>query len=175
MQIAYQQTTDFGVTARVRERYLSEINALRRIGFEEQCFYTERLSPFSLLLLLPIFLLMRAHREVIHIQNPLRIAASYPLLIHRDSATYALSMGLGIKFYTPFIDGTGVITTNFPTQTIHDPIGQLYKSSVPQTIEWAWQSHQDQIGKLNAAGKQFAHQLNFEGYVEISKQEERHG
>ncbi len=172
MQIAYQQTTDFEVTARVRERYLSEINALKRIGFEEQCFYTEMLSPFSLLLFLPSFLLMRAHREVMHIRDPLRIAASYPLLIHRDSATYALIMGMGIKFYTQFIDGTGVITTSFPTQAIHDPIGQLYKYSGPASIELAWQSHQDQIGKLTAAGKQFAPQLNFEGYVEISKQEE---
>ncbi len=174
MHIAYQITTQFELIDKVRARYSSDLDQLKDLGFEELCFYTERLFPFSFLVLFPIFLLMRSKREVIHIQNPLRITASYPLLVASTDATCALVMGLGIKFYTPFSDGTGLISANFPTDEIQDRREKLYKYAIPQPLAAAWQFHRDRLQMFRAQGRAVREWVGFEGYVELSRREEDH-
>ena len=175
MRIAYHQTTQPEIVSRVRDRYAPEITLLKGMGFAELCFYTEAMLPFSLLLLFPIVLLMRAQKEVIQIQSPLRIAVCCPILVAREHATYAVMMGYGVKFYTNFTDGTGLISANFPSFDILDQKGKLYKYAAPQpiAIESAWGLHRDRIESLRAEGKQVRNRIGFEDFVELSAREDQ--
>ncbi len=173
MRVAYQQTTQSEIVSRVRDRYASEIALLKDMGFAELCFYTEAMFPLSLLLLFPVVLLMRAQKEVIQIQSPLRIAVCCPILVAREYATYAVMMGYGVKFYTNFTDGTGLISANFPSLDILDLKGKLYKYAAPQPIESAWRLHLDRTESLKAEGKQVRNRIGFEDFVELSAREDQ--
>ncbi len=110
--ITYQQVTQKKTRDQIQNRYHSDIARLARLGFEELCFYSETLPPFSCILFSPIILLMLVKKEVIKITNPLRITACYPLLVSGNRTACALVYSLGIKFYTHFTDGTALISLN---------------------------------------------------------------
>jgi len=167
-----QQVTQLDVVERVRSRYRPDMEALRRLGFRELCFYREIVFPFSLIVFFPIYLLMRSRREVLEIQRPLRISATYPLMVSEEDATCVLILGLGIKFHTNFNTGTGLISTNFQTQPIDDPQRKLYKHTAILTIDEAWQQHRGYVNQLVAAGEPVKEHIRFEDYVDLSLREE---
>ncbi len=170
--VMYEQIVDFDGCERVRERYRADMSALSQLGFRELCFYREGTQPFSLVFFLPIFLLMRAKRELVQIQSPLRITAAYPLMASNEYSTGALILGLGIKFYTSFTDGSGLITANFLTDLIDDDRRQLYKYGAVQSTPDAWEQHRGHINQRKATGKRLREPFGFEDYVRLSKREE---
>ena len=167
-----EQVTRPDVVERVRSRYRSDMDALRRLGFRELCFYREIVFPFSLILFFPIYLLMRFRQEVVEIRRPLRISATYPLMVSEGDETCALVMGLGIKLHTNFNAGTGLISTNFQTQPIDDPKHKLYKRTASLTIDEAWQRHRDYVNAFLAAGEPVKEHIRFNDYVDLSLREE---
>ncbi|MEW5938098.1 MAG: hypothetical protein AB1750_00435, partial [Chloroflexota bacterium] len=153
-----EPTSDPDLIARVRARYAAELNELRALEFREVCFVTESLGPFSLLLQFRMALLMRANGEVTTSRPPLRIAAGFALLGCQGIGAYAQPMGMGVKFYTGFTDGSALVTCNFVSQDVSTP--RLVKFGRPQPLAWAWAFHQKQIEQLRAQGREVLSHLS---------------
>jgi hypothetical protein len=168
MNIHCEVVADPAVTHRVARRYEDEIGILRRLQFAELCYYNESLFPFSAVVWCVPLVIMRAYREVIQIRKLLRISTSHPLLVERAHATYALVMGMGVKFYTGFADGTTLISANFLSREIHDQDKKVFKYAAPASIHMAWQSHQLRIAELQSQGKTLQEALHFDMYVRMS-------
>lgn len=172
MQVEYRQDTDPELIAKARARFGDEINHLRAFGFLELSCYTELLPKYSLLSHLYIFALAKMNRELIRVESPLRLVMSQPLLFNRVDSTYALVFGLGVKFYSIFTDGTGVISANFASRPIQDMQWKLYKFPESRSMEACWQAHQQEIAGFIQMGRQVDDAIDFEKYVSISKREE---
>lgn len=172
MKIEYRQDFHPELTNKARTRFADEINRLRALGFSEFGFYTELLPNYSLLTQPLIFLLAKSNREIIRVESPMRLAMSQPLLVHRERFTYALVFGMGVKYYSLFTDGTGLISANFPSHPIQDMQRKLYKSAAPRSLEECWQAHQEEINSFQRMGRQLDDGLGFEKYVTISEREQ---
>jgi hypothetical protein len=173
MKIHCEQIADPAITVRIAKRYETEIDILRRLQFQDFCYYNERLFPFSAVAYFIPLLLMRLYREVIQFRRPLRISTNHPLLIAPRHATYGLVMGMGVKFYTVFTDGTVLISANFHSREIHDDRRKVYKHATPGSIHTAWQSHQQLITALQGQEKTFDEPMHFDTYVRASTTAEK--
>jgi hypothetical protein len=168
VKIHCEETADPEVIGRVRSRYENELSTLDRLRFDPLCVYNESLFPFSAVVwFVPLFLML-FYREVLQIRSPLRVSTNHPLLIERAHATYGLVMGLGVKFYTGFTDGTILISANFPSRQIDDRERRIYKYAASASIHVAWQAHQERIAELQDKGKVLDQTLHFGTYVRIS-------
>jgi hypothetical protein len=116
---------DPGLQSRVRSRYAKDIEALARLGFRTLCSCVEQLGPYSAILRLPMMLLMLSFREVLLIRPPLRVAAASLLMTHPDPPTVALPMGMGVKFYSGFSDGSVLVTTSFQSYAVPRPASPI--------------------------------------------------
>ncbi len=172
MNIEYRQEYDPELMERARTRFADETSRLRAFGFAEFGCYTELLPNYSLLTHFLIYLLAKVNREIVRVESPLRFAMSQPLLVHRETATYALVFGMGVKFYTLFSDGTGLISVNFPSNPIQDMPRKLYKYPAPRSLEECWQAHQRDIAEFQRTGRQLDDKITFEKYATISRREE---
>ena len=171
MKIESWQETDPDLIEKSRARFGDEINNLRSLGFLELCHYTEMLPPFSLATFFFGFLLMIAKREIVRVESPLRIAMTQPLMAQSESGTYALVFGLGVKFYTLFTDGTGLISASFDSQPTQDMQLMLYKYAGKRSIEDCWRAHRNEIESFTQAGKEVELQIRFDNYVSLSERE----
>lgn len=157
---------------RARVRFSDEISRLRAIGFSEFCCYTELLPKYSAITHLLIFVLAKLNREIIQVESPLRLTMSQPILAHRERGAYALVFGMGVKFYTLFTDGTGLISANFPSQPVQDMIRKIYKSAEPRGIEECWQAHNLEVVNFQRMGRVVDNLIRFESYISISRRED---
>ncbi|RJP53731.1 MAG: hypothetical protein C4583_04160 [Anaerolineaceae bacterium] len=172
MNIEYRQEYEPELTAKVRARFADEMNRLRAFGFSDFGCYSELLPNYSLFTHFIIFLLAKANREIIRVESPLRLVMSQPLLVQREQSTYALVFGMGVKFYTLFTDGTGLISANFPSRLIQDMQRKLYKYAQPCSLDECWRAHQSEILSFQQRGLQLDVGHSFEKYVAISRREE---
>ena len=173
MKIEYRHEYEPDMTEKVRARFAEETRRLRALGFSNFGCYTELLPNFSLITHFIVYLMTKANREIIRVESPLRLVMSQPLMIHRESSTYALIFGMGVKFYSLFMDETGLISANFPSRQIQDMQRKLYKSAVPRSVEECWQAHQKEIADFQRSGRKLDDGLSFEKYVSISKREDQ--
>jgi len=130
----YVLATDPDFHSRIRARYSRDIESLTSLGFRQLCYYMEQLQPFSAVFQLPMLLLMFLHREVLTIQSPLRIAPGFVLLYHTDPPTIALPMGMGIKLYTGFTEGSILITCTFSNTGVPSLIRTYVGSKRPRDL-----------------------------------------
>ena len=162
---------DLAVDQLVRSRYQREINNLQGKGFIYLRSYSETQFPFSLILLTPIYINMRAKSEIISIVSPLRVKAYYPLMVHPETGSIALINGLNTKFYTQFTDGTLIISVNSQTQPIYDVKLNLFKTGFPGSEGDAWEKHLAWMGVYLKDGKQQMQRTGFEEYCAMSTRE----
>jgi hypothetical protein len=169
--IAYVQQHDPSLQSRVRRRYSRECGALAAHGFEELCFYSEELGAYSALLYLPMTLLMLFKREVLGGHGRFDAGGSYVLMRHRHPGTIAQPLGLGVKLYTRFADGTLLVSASFASclQPAGDRVVK-HASKVP--LDEAWTLHQRRVADIEGQGKQVLPALDFEGFVAMSRQED---
>ena len=111
--IAYIQQLDPSIQSRVRRRYSDVCDTLTAQGFEELCFYSEQLGKYSAVRYLPMTLLMLFKGEVLGGHGRFEAGGSYMLMRHRQPRTIALPLGLGVKLYTGFTDGTVLVSASF--------------------------------------------------------------
>lgn len=173
MNIEYRQENGPELTKKARARFADDMNRLRAFGFSEFGCYTELLPKYSLLTHCVVFVLAKANREIIRVESPMRLVMSQPLLIHREQSTYALVFGMGVKFYSLFTDGTGLISANFSSNPIQDMRQKLYKYPEPGSLAECWQAHQKEIASFIQRGKKLDETLEFEKYVAISRREDQ--
>ena len=168
----YTKIYDPNLQARVRARYEEALARLLRLGFRrlEDCL--ESLGPFSAVLQLPVLLLTLPHREVLVIRRPLRLAVANALLSHDEPASIALCMGMGVKLYASFADGTVLISSTFESDAVPATTSSIVKPPPSTSIEEAWSSHRQAIRRLEAEGKSLDLRPSFESYVALSHREE---
>jgi len=169
--IGYVQQHDPTIQSRVRRRYSREYSALAARGFDELCFYSERLGPYSAVLHLPMTLLMLFKGEVLGGHGRFDAGGSYLLMRHRHPWTIALPLGLGVKLYTGFTDGTVLISANFASCL--QPAGDsVIKHASRLPLDETWTLHQRRVEDITGHGKQVVQALDFDRYVEMSRREE---
>ena len=170
--ITYELVQDPEIQAQVEQRYAEPIAAVRALGFDELAVYSEVTFPGAAVLLYPILAAMRKQREVVRVRSGLRFATSYPLLLSRRDATFALLLGLGIKFYSQLTDGTVLITGTGGHGDVANAAHQVYKYMGLGSIEKAWEAHQAQIKSRTAEGVAVSPASGIGNYVEMSNREE---
>jgi hypothetical protein len=169
--IAYIQQHNRNIQSRVRRRYSREYEALVSHGFEELCFYSEHLGTFSAIRYMPMTILMLANREVLGGHGRFDAGGSYVLMRHREPATIALVLGLGIKLYTGFTDGTVLISANFDSAL--QPAGdRIVKYSSKLPLDETWTLHQQRIQEFESYGRQIMETADFDRYVDMSRRED---
>ncbi len=163
MAIEYQQAAPKKIEEQVRRKYQASINELKQLNFEELCFYSEGVPTlgmsYGLAGLLGTFLALP--NEVAKIGITLSVRLFHLVLVSKESTTYAIPFGLGVKFFTGFTDGTCVISATFESREIHDDNEKLYKSARPRSIAVAWTDHQNLVDKFCSEGKQRKHEAWF--------------
>jgi hypothetical protein len=156
---------------RVRARYADQVHALSELGFQDLCCYSELLGDYSLLNSLPTVIFMRIRREVLYRRPRLQAAASFLLLRHTDPETIALPMGMGVKLYSGFSDGTLVITANFVSMAVPHANAGVRKQSEDMSIETAWRRHQERVATFTTQGTLLSAD-SFAVFVRMSRHED---
>ena len=168
----YQQITDDGLRRKTGARYQREIAALQQLGFRSLAPCLEVLGAFSALYQFPVLLLTLPKREVLVFPWPLRLAVANALLCKADTPTIALCMGMGVKLYSAFTDGTLLISATFQSHAVPSPASAIVKSPACLTLAQAWSTHQQAVLALQGKGKAVRTGVEFEDYIAHSRLEE---
>jgi hypothetical protein len=168
----YTPIFDPQLQERVRTRYSSDIYSLKNLGFRMLGYCLESLGPFSAIWQSPILLLAWPKKEIIVFRSPLRLGVATPILTHTDPPSLALCMGLGVKIYASFSDGTLLISSNFQSLAVPRVESRIVKPLAFSTIDGAWLAHTNQVAKIQTGGATIRPIHTFDDYVAISKVEE---
>ena len=168
----YTQITDPDLQVRVRTRYEREIASLRGLEFRHLAYCLETLGPFSAVYQLPVLLLTLPKKEVLAFPPPLRLAVACALLAHTEPPTIALCMGMGVKLYSSYMDGTILISSTFRSHAEPGPISPIVKSPAARNVQDAWAVHQGHVSALEGQGRAISRGISFNDYVAISHLEE---
>ena len=169
--ISCVQQHDPRIQSRVRHRYSRECDALAVHGFEELCFCSEQLGSYSALFYLPMTFVMVLKREVRGGHGRFEAGGSYLLMRHRRPSTIALPMGLGVKLYTGFTEGTLLVSANF-TSCLQPAGDGVVKYASKMALDDAWTLHQRRVEEMENRGKQVLQALDFDSYLKMSRQED---
>jgi hypothetical protein len=168
----YSQITDPDLQMKVRARYDRETASLRGLEFHHLAYCLEALGPLSAVYQLPVLLLTLPKKEVLAFPSPLRLAVACALLAHTEPPTIALCMGMGVKLYSAFTDGTILISATFRSQAVPDLLSPIIKSPPARNVEDAWAVHQGHVSALEGQGRVVSRAISFNDYVSISRLEE---
>jgi hypothetical protein len=156
---------------RIRVRYHSEIRELAGIGFDFMFLDGETFSLFRLPLLIPVIAVLGAmsNKEVITIHDGTKYLSGFPVFMSKSKTTWAHPIGLGVKFYTAFQDGTILVSKTFADDTVYGPtiVLQARNASISDT----WADHQKRIEVFEVEGKRIDRQTSFQAYAQISHEE----
>ena len=158
---------------RIRARYQTETAELGRLGFSYLCSYSAAFSAFRLLLLLPAFAVlgMMSKREVIRLRKDAKIEVCYPLMTARDNSAYAEASALGVKFYTPYADGSFCVSANYRSTNCDGPV--MTKCWRVASIAEIWLEHRSAIEAFEAAGRRVDRRIDFRTHAEMCRREDQ--
>lgn len=172
------EITNPSLRARVRARYSTEIASLEALAFRCLTFKLETGTPFSLLSYLPELPLMLRAKEILIFPFPLRLSAVSVLCVHAEPSTIASCMGLGVKFFTNFAEGSLLISSTLVSHVVlqdpalQNPTSQIIRNPPRETVNDAWALHRSRVAELEALGKKVRTTNSFADYVEVSEREE---
>lgn len=164
----YTEITDPNVQSRVRTLHASKIASLQNLGFQHFAFCLESLPPYSAISKFPIVLMM-FRKEVLVFPKPARLGIANILLGYSSPSSIATTTGLGIKFYSVFIDGTLLISSTYRSPLVPSPDSRIIKNPHSQTAEEAWLAHKQKAAELGAQSLTLRSLSSFADYVEIEK------
>lgn len=162
------ELVDPSVQARVRARHGLKIAPLQSLGFQQFAYPLEVLPPYSAISRFPIVLMMFS-KEVLVFPRPARLAVATALLVHSHPASIAECMGLGVKFYSVFSDGTLLISSSYRSPRVPAPNSRIIKTPYCQSSEDAWLAHKQRAAELEAQGVAIQNLRSFADYLEITK------
>lgn len=168
----YSQITDPALQRRVDARYRDAVASLQSLGFRRLAYCAEALGPYTALTRLPVLLLAWFHREVLLFPRPLRLAVANVLLAHLEPPSIALCMGMGVKFYTAFSDGTLLVSSDFPSYAVPRPGSCFIRLPPSTTRPETWRAHQEQVKRLQSEGRGPSPGIGFQDYEAMSDLEE---
>ena len=168
--VSYVHDLPVRLQDKVRNRYADERSRLGVLGFSDFVFYAEVLKarPSSFVLMV----LMAFRREVIFRHKGLRFGAAYLLMQHEDPFTVALPMGMGVKLYTPFTDGSLLIAASFASDAVPYLGRNVEKHTDNTSIDVAWRDHRARVERAVSGGKTTRRVSTFDEFVALSRQEE---
>jgi Zn-dependent protease len=164
----YTEITDPNIQSRVRARHSSKIASLQGLGFQHFAFRLEALPPYSAISKLPIVLMMLS-KEVLVFPKPARLGVANILLTHSSPSSIAEITGLGIKFYSVFMDGTLMISSTYRSPLAPGSNCRIIKNPHCQTAEEAWLTHKQKAAELGTQALTLRNLSSFADYVEIEK------
>jgi Zn-dependent protease len=164
----YTEITDPKVQSRVRTLHASKIASLIDLGFQHFAFCLESLPPYSAISKFPIVLMM-FRKEVLVFPKPARLGVANILLSYSNPSSIATITGLGIKFYSVFLDGTLLVSSSYRSPLVPSPNSRIIKNPDCQTAEEAWLAHRQKAGELGARGLTLRSLFSFADYVDIEK------
>jgi Zn-dependent protease len=164
----YTEITDPTIQSRVRTRHSSKIASLQALGFQHFAYRLEALPPYSAVSKFPLILMMFT-KEVLVFPKPARLGVANILLAHSSPSSIAEILGLGVKFYSVFSDGTLLISSSFPGALAPGPDSRIIKNPHCQSAEEAWVLHKQKVAELGAQGMSARSLSSFADYVEIER------
>jgi Zn-dependent protease len=164
----YSEVTDPNIQSRVRARHSAKIAALESLGFQQFAYRLEVLPPYSAISNLPLIPHIYT-KEVLVFPKPIRLGTANILLTHSNPSSIAVIIGLGVKFYSVFSDGTLLISSSFHSAFAPGPNSRIIKNLHCQTAEAAWQAHKQKVAELGALGLTVRNLSSFADYLEIEK------
>ena len=91
--------------------------------------------------------------EVMQYEHPLQVNWHHPLMVSADGRTIAYPMGLGVRFYTFFSDGTAQRTVSIEGPSKYDKRCRLHIDYVNSSVGDTWLHHLAFCEQRNAGGK----------------------
>lgn len=164
----YSEVTDPKIQSRVDARHAAKISRVRALGFLPLAYRMETLPPYSAITKFPIALMMMS-KAVVVFSKPARLAVVGPLLSRSNPSSIAEIMGLGVRFYSVFVDGTLLMSTSFRTAYTPSPICRVIVNPPCETVEDAWLAHERKVAELVAQGMTVRDLNAFADYVAIEK------
>ena len=164
----YSEITDPNVQSRVRSLHASKIASLQNLGFQHFAFCLELLPPYSAISKFPLVLMM-FRKEVLVFPKPARLGIANILLSYSSPSSIATITGLGIKFYSVFMDGTLLISSSYRSPLTPGSNCRIIKNPHCQTAEEAWLAHKQKAAELGTQGLTLRNLYSFADYVEIEK------
>ena len=168
----YTEIAEPVLQQRVLSRYQRDTTSLQALGFRPLTVCLEALGPYSAILNFPMLLPMRRKKEVLAFPRPYRLAVGNALLAHSDPSAIAMCMGMGIKIYTRFSDGSMLISYSFRSRHIPGSDPMIIRNAPGSTAEEVWLSHRQRVSELEAAGKTVRDASTFADYIEMSRCDE---
>ncbi len=171
----YTRITNQQTQTRLKARYAVEIADLQAVGFRHLAYCLEDHGPYSAFRHSLAALLMTFQREHFRIKSPFRMTLANVLMAADDPPAIALCLGLGVKFYSIFEDGSMIITVNFETFAAPNLGTRITRLAAPGPIEQAWAIHKAAV--LQRAGQIdfLSPSMRFGDYVMMSGFEENPG
>ncbi len=167
----YKQSYDKLIQDELKKRFCQNVEVLEQEGFRFFSLHQEVIWPFSVFLFFPVYALM-ASNEYVRIETPLRITSYHLMYVSEEGATFAYIYGLGLKFYTKFIDGTWLVSNTI--QSIRDEkVIVLKRDTEAVTTEQIWKKHYTKIQELQAKGLQPARHVSFQDWAEVESRFDR--
>ena len=164
----YTEINDPSIQSRVRARHNAKIASLQALGFQQFAYPLEALPPYSAISKFPVILMMWS-KEVLVFPKPARLGIANILLSHSSPSALAAVLGLGIKFYSVFSDGTLLISSTYRSPLGTGPKGRIVKNPHCQTVGDAWLAHKQKAAELAAKGVTVRNLSSFSDYLEIEK------
>src|SRR3989441_3294144 len=164
----YTEITDPSIQSRVRARHNLKIAPLQALGFQHFAYRLEALPPYSAISNFPIVLMMFS-KEVLVFPKPARLGVANILLTHSTPSTIAECVGLGIKFYSVFSDGTLLISSSYRSPLVPTSNSQIIQNPHCQNADEAWSAHRQKAAELGVQGLTARNLSSFADYVEIER------
>lgn len=164
----YMEITDPSIQSRVRARHNLKVAPLQALGFQHFAYRLEALPPYSAITKFPIVLMMFS-KEVLVFPKPARLGVANILLTHSTPSTIAECLGLGVKFYSVFSDGTLLISSSYRSPLVPPSNSRIIKNPHCQNADEAWIAHRQKAAELGARGLTVRNLSSFADYVEIER------
>jgi hypothetical protein len=108
-------------------------------------------------------------KEVLVFPKPVRLAVANMLLTHSNPSSMAEILGMGVRFYSVFSDGTLLISSSYRTVLGSGSNPRIIKNPHCQTSEEAWLAHKQKAAELGMHGLSLRNLSLFSDYLEIEK------
>lgn len=171
----YVAENDPDIIQEVQQRYLEQTAALKRLDFVPLATVGEEIFPFSLLLVTPIYWMMKAGGEVVRPSGLLQFTDYYPVWVHPEEGVIAEINKLSVRYYARYADGIVLSTTNNASSLVASPYHGLIGKAVDGTPETAWSQHLHRMGDQRVQGRQQIPLRTFEDFVQVSRLQEKAG
>jgi hypothetical protein len=170
--VDYSQITGSRTQSRLNKRYGAEISVLKNLGFHHLAYCLEDHGPYSALKQYRIIPLALLNGEFLTIKWPFRLASANVLMVFKNPPSIALCMGMGIKFYSAFSEGTVVISSSFLSTMVPREGSKVIRLPPHRSLQETWYAHKTEVIRKSHQAEFLTDVMTFGDYVLMSGFEE---